>query len=129
MIEHPKDVQAWMDKTNDDLLWAKHSLTGNFWPQVCFISQQAVEKALKGYLVSQNFIPPKIHNLEILLKKCLGFDPDFGQWQETAKKLNVYYVEVRYPDILEATYTESDAKTCLSLAQQLVDFITQKIVV
>lgn len=124
-----KDVHVWVDYAADDLLWAKHDLSGNFFDKSCFACQQAVEKILKAYLLHQNQTPPKIHKLPVLLEFCSRFDRDFLHWKNTVILLDNYYIGPRYPDFLDQQFSRETATEALSLAQQIVDFVTQKIIV
>lgn len=46
--------------------------------EVCFHSQQAVEKFLKSFLISKNTEFSKTHNIYLLLSKCNLLDHEFG---------------------------------------------------
>ncbi|ABY92295.1 HEPN domain-containing protein [Thermoanaerobacter sp. X514] len=67
----------WLDYANDDLKAAKELLKTDLHNIVCFHSQQAVEKALKAYLVFNNVNPPQVHNLITLLELCINLDKEF----------------------------------------------------
>lgn len=126
---HPKDAQEWIDKAKDDLEWANYDYGGKFWDKVCFACQQAVEKILKAFIISQGRVHPRIHKLPELLQICSKFDPEFNRWEDTVRILDGYYIGPRYPGFIPQTYTPEVAQEALSLAQQLVDFVTQKIIV
>jgi HEPN domain-containing protein len=56
------EVQKWFDKAKEDLRIASlliHDIDNISIDISCFHSQQAAEKALKGYLVFHGYIPPK----------------------------------------------------------------------
>lgn len=42
---------AWLKIASEDLLWGRDDFKNSWYSRVCFISQQAVEKALKSYLI------------------------------------------------------------------------------
>lgn len=67
-------VGAWTRKGKDDLLFAKAAFKETeFYSQICCLCQQAVEKYLKVVLLAINgkiTKKDKIHNLNILAKKC-----------------------------------------------------------
>lgn len=46
----PTDYQDWLSRSEDNLKWARDNLSLGNWPLVGFLSQQAVELLLKGYL-------------------------------------------------------------------------------
>ncbi|MDR1110814.1 MAG: HEPN domain-containing protein [Deltaproteobacteria bacterium] len=63
------EAKKWFDKAKEDLRVASLLLNeiDNISIDIsCYLSQQATEKALKGYLISQGVNPPKIHNLGML---------------------------------------------------------------
>lgn len=61
-------LKRWLIKANNDLKVAEHELKmpleERVTEAVCFHSQQAVEKFLKAYLITQNIAFGKTHNLE-----------------------------------------------------------------
>ena len=103
-------ICGWFKKAEDDLCIADHALE-EVYPKLveiaCFHYQQAVEKSLKGYLVSCGLAPPKTHNLIQLCQMCSEYDPAFNAIQDACEELNLYSVSTRYPENDEIT--EADA--------------------
>lgn len=93
----PNDVKAWRQKVEDDIKWAQLSLDNKYYPQVCFVAQQIIEKILKTYLLAQNQVVEKIHKLPILLKQCSELDGSFKQFLPEVKNVDRYYITTRYP--------------------------------
>lgn len=124
-------ARIWLEKAKDDLLWAQHSLKGEFFTQVCFIAQQAVEKALKAYLrfCGENIVGKiKTHDLIVLGKACEKFDSAFREIAHELRILNQYYAPTRYPEILGlAQYTKKIAQEASSIASHIVSLIEKKI--
>lgn len=89
---------------------------------VCFHSQQAAEKIIKGFLVSKGVIPPKTHNLRDLMEMCLEFENSFNVYQREADTLTQYGVLPRYPAELELD--EADGERALNYADKIVDFVS-----
>lgn len=52
------------------------------WDTVCFHAQQAAEKYLKAYLVLQGSIPPRTHDLGLLLRLAKDFDMALGHAED-----------------------------------------------
>ncbi|MDR0522418.1 MAG: HEPN domain-containing protein, partial [Planctomycetaceae bacterium] len=77
-----KQTKKWFRRAKKDLHSARLVAKGREWEDVCFHSQQAVEKALKGYLVQHGTDPPKIHDLVVLVQYCAKFDEVFFQYQK-----------------------------------------------
>lgn len=69
-----KWAQAWFAQGDDDLLFAADVFKeGKYLSNVCFYSQQSVEKYLKGVLIlfqGEITKKEKIHNLTLLAKTC-----------------------------------------------------------
>lgn len=59
--------------------------------------QQAVEKYLKGYLVSKGWRLRKIHDLKVLLDEAIKHDASFSQYYDISDILTQYYLEEKYP--------------------------------
>jgi HEPN domain-containing protein len=121
-------VEEWFDFASNDLIAAKHLFEDVYPKQLaisCFHSQQAAEKALKGFLVSKGIIPPKIHDLKALCKLCIEKDSSFDAIADISAKLTIYGVASRYPG--EMTIDETIAKIVITRAQTIYDFCLSKI--
>jgi len=96
--------------------------------QVCFHSQQCVEKAIKGLLAHQGKIPPRTHRLADLLGLL---DPDpFAEERFEIQLLDRFYIPTRYPDALPGSLPEGlpdaqDAHEALNTAQKILARIEQ----
>jgi len=66
--------------------------------QACFHAQQAVEKALKAFLVVKMGTHPKSHSLEQLLLFDQG--DELKAWRSQWRRLDQYYLPTRYADAL-----------------------------
>jgi HEPN domain-containing protein len=113
---------VWFAYAADDLETARRSLGEPMLPaQVCFHSQQAVEKALKGYLVrlGQTDIPftHDLRQLARLVVSASGKEPPMP----ALRLLNRYSVQVRYPPTPPPT--PSEARQALVLAEELLAFL------
>src|SRR5437773_9738541 len=96
---HAADVREWLRRALDDLRWASHSSSGGFLPQACFACQQAVEKALKAYLLSNEAPLKRTHSLPDLLKGAVEFDREAAQFEDLVLVLDTYYGPTRYADV------------------------------
>jgi HEPN domain-containing protein len=121
-------VKEWFRFASSDL-FAARTLFEDIYPKQlaisCFHSQQAAEKALKGYLVSKEVIPPKIHDLKILCKLCIEKDPLFDEILDISSKLTVYCAASSYPG--EVDIDEAITEIVLTRAQIIYDFCLGKI--
>ena len=64
----PKEYELWFGRVKDNLLWADSAFKDGYFPLVCFLSQQAIELALKGFCYLKKKIPPKTHDLQLVTK-------------------------------------------------------------
>jgi HEPN domain-containing protein len=103
-------------------------LAKNTHPVLCEIvnwhCQQAVEKWLKAYLLTQKENPPHIHDLSKLCKLCMAHDNSFIDTADSCMQLVELGMKVRYDRGLGLT--EDDMRHALSLAKQVQDFFREK---
>lgn len=88
----------WISKARDNLKWARDNLPLGNYPLVCFLSQQAVELVLKGFIYSKGQIPPKTHNLVRLETVCAELGLNVKNHLNDLAILSEFYFETRYPD-------------------------------
>lgn len=125
-----KDVaKRWFNKGNNDLIAGNHILTMSNPPTdtVCFHSQQAAEKYLKGFLVFHGREAPKIHDIEELISICTEIDSEFSKLLDIASELSGYAVEVRYPLEVDYEITIEEAQSAMRSAKKIKDFILNKL--
>ena len=121
-----KDVaQNWFNKGNNDLVAAEYLLTMKIPPidVICFHSQQASEKYLKGFLALHGREIPRIHDLEELVSICNEINSGFSELYDIALDLSGYAVEVRYPLENDYEITLEDAKLAINNANEVKDFV------
>lgn len=123
-----KPYQKWLDYASDDLSWTKSNLREKVWYGACFTAQQAAEKVLKAYLISQEKNIKKIHDLRALIEECIKIDRSFEHLRNACVTLNGYYAPSRYPDISEFVhFTQEKAEEAYSLAEKIVEFVGKKL--
>ena len=102
-------VHNWWMKSRRDLLSAKR-LAGGAQPYLdtaIYHCQQAIEKALKGWLIYQDQSFGKTHDLRLLATQASEVDPAFTDWIDMIVQVSPYATAYRYPDeILEPTSKE-----------------------
>jgi|UPI000380EF4D HEPN domain-containing protein len=100
MSNHHDLLAAWRMKSDHDLK-ACHQLLQADEPLtdiIIFHAQQAVEKALKGFLLSRHcFSFPKTHDLGRLLDLAESYESDLSTL-DAIIELTPYAVEMRYPE-------------------------------
>jgi len=89
----------WLEIASYDLETAEAMLKSKRFLYVGFMCHQSIEKILKG-IYSKKFkkIPPKIHNLAMLLKLVKLDDEMPNNFIELINELNPLNIAARYPD-------------------------------
>lgn len=119
-------VIGMLKKAESDLTTAKLCLdSGLSLDASCFHSQQAAERALKAYLVSQSIEAPRIHNIEKLAGLCESIDSVFGSIREGASRLTPYAVELRYDE--EFWPSIESAHSAYEMAVSIVELVKSRI--
>lgn len=120
-------AKRWFNKENNDLASGNYLLTT---PDpstdiICFHSQQAAEKYLKGFLVFHDVEAPRIHGIEELM--CEKIDSEFSKLYDIGSDLSGYAVEVRYPTEVDNEITLEEAQHALEIAGKFKKFIFTKL--
>jgi HEPN domain-containing protein len=118
----------WLRQAEDDLKWAKHSLTGGFCAQTCFVAQQAGEKALKALCFSRGYDVVKTHSLYQIVQVL----EEDGPLKECARELDLYYISGRYPDAFPGgapfeILTREQAERALKAALEIFQIVSGRI--
>lgn len=116
----------WADYAEEDLIMAELALQENGPPnQICYHSQQAAEKYLKGLLVFHKKKFEKSHQLSYLLELCEDVDPSLKELREDAIYLTQFYIETRYPGDVP-NFSRNEAQRAYEAAQRIKQFIVSK---
>jgi len=121
-------TEKWLKKAFADLRVAEKLFEINEEPWIIvFHAQQAIEKALKAYLIFHGKHFGKTHNLSQLIDLCIEIDQEFQQLHELSiDELYPLSIEARYPDTgLEVIIDE--AREAVEKARKTIAFITRKI--
>lgn len=92
------------------------------WPLVCFLSQQAAENYLKGWLVSRGRAAPRTHDLEHLVQQASRIEAKFDSMLEAASQLSAFAVTPRYPGETPDP-GEPEARRAFKHAEAIRDFV------
>jgi len=122
MNEINEKIANLIDKANRDLKAAEVLLkdaeadfhSGN----ICFHSQQCVEKYLKAYLIKNGVHAPKTHDLLYLIELCSDFNDEFKLF-DLSSFVN-FGVEIRYDDPIPSI---DEAKAAIKTANVIANFI------
>jgi len=121
-------TQAWFLKANDDLREAEFVLTATppFIGSSLFHSEQAVEKAIKGFLTWHEKIF-RTDDLEQLKQLCVEADASTAEVLAGVEQLTEYAFRFRYPNDLEEPDFDQATET-LRFAARLVGAVLARVV-
>ena len=122
------DTRAWLGKSEMDLRAARNGLEAipPLLEDVLFHCQQAVEKALKGFLTWHDNPFRKTHDLAVIGQQCVELDNSLESLSHRAADLTVYAWFFRYPGGSEQP-SEEEARHALALAQEVYDAIRDRL--
>ena len=92
------EAGEWLAFAREDLRVAEWALSAEIYNQACFHAQQCVEKALKAWLRHLGTLPPRTHQLSLLL--ALLPDEVLADLRLEITLLDRFYIPTRYPDAL-----------------------------
>lgn len=119
-----ESAARWLAKAEHDLVAARRVLLDSDGPTdvICFLSQQAVEKALKGVLTAHGTSFERTHDLVALVDQVNVCIPGIALDATLVSPLNAYAVAVRYPGDAEDPSRETTA-SAVAVAEQVVDAV------
>ena len=95
---------------------------------IAFHCQQAIEKALKGYLLYRTGKHFDGHNLTYLCRQAIRLDPDgFSEYLDESAALNDLYIETRYPTDLPFEINEVEIRRYLDMAERMFAAIRRQL--
>lgn len=104
----------WLNRSGEDLIAAQIlSEDDRCYNLAAFHCQQAIEKALKGYILykTENLVDG--HNLMWLCRQAKKLSKGFQQWFDESADLNQCYIETRYPSDTEGDMTYKQVRNFL----------------
>ena len=120
----------WFAKADEDIDAAELLLAHNGPLGIAsFHVQQAMEKYLKGYLLSTDWSLERVHDLETLAEEAIVRDRDFASFLAACQHITEYYIESRYPLGLTSALTREEIAASLEIARQLGALVRRKVTV
>ena len=114
----------WLDRAAEDLMASERLLSDDMGLNPsAFHCQQAIEKALKAYILLRTGRLLDGHNLTFLCRQAAKEDKSFRQWLDESADLNRWYIESRYPSDLPFQITDKQARRAVAMAQEMYLFI------
>lgn len=87
-----------------------------------FHSHQAIEKALKAYMLNQKGYAPDGHNIIYLCKTAARDNAGFTDKLDECIELNNYYIQTRYPPDFPLDIDKAKAKKLARFAKEIYVF-------
>lgn len=82
--------------------------------------QQAVEKYLKGFLLSKGWKLKRVHDLEVLLNDALRYEPTLEEFRGLCQRITDYFLLDRYPLPTSITLTNRQVENSIDQVQKLI---------
>ena len=125
-----EEVLDWLESAVVDLNDARDAYKRGSYHLAVFLSHQAVEKALKAYIIGyKRQRPPKTHDLVELLS-LTNLDLE-SSYIDLVSELSPYYIIARYPNAgLRKPWkeiTQNTARKFLNTAEKLVNLVKSRI--
>ena len=124
-----RESKKWLVQAEADLGAARDSLKDGHFDWCCFQCQQSAEKALKAFLYEKGYTSILSHSLKELTRECKRLEVSFGEIEEPARILDMFYIPTRNPnglagDIAPAEfYEKADGERCLSYAGSILNVV------
>ena len=100
---YPED---WFRIGQKDLKRAELLFNAGDYKGAGFHVQQAIEKYVKGFLLSKGWKLRKIHDLEAILNDVVVYESSLEKYRTEFQKITEFYIEDRYPFIVSSKLTD-----------------------
>jgi HEPN domain-containing protein len=122
------ETRSWLARASSDLRAADHEFTARppLLDDIVFHTQQAVEKALKGFLAWHDRPFRKTHDLVELGQACVDLDQTLETLLRRAAPLTEYAWRFRYPGDPDEP-SEDEARSALALAREVCSEILARV--
>ncbi|MCI8622610.1 MAG: HEPN domain-containing protein [Provencibacterium sp.] len=123
-----RQYDEWLDKAGGDLLCARALREDDrCYDGAGFHCQQAIEKALKAYILLRSGRLHDGHNLTWLCRQALRYDRKFSDWFDESAALTHCYIETRYPSDLYEAFDYARVRQAYTMAYEMFMFICGQI--
>ena len=112
-------ASQWFDIAADDFRRVVHRMKEGDVEDAAFHLQQALEKYLKGFLLSRGWQLKRIHDLEALLDDAVAYNSCLEPYRPLCQQVTGYYLVERYP-AFEAAPSAKEVRSAYEKAEPLV---------
>ena len=125
--EPGKEGIRWLKQAERDLDDARYTFAGERYNLVCFLSQQAAEKAVKAFLYLSGEERVLGHSVADLLTRASSLNHAFIAVSR-ARTLDLYYIPTRYPNGIPGglpyeAFDREEGEKALTLATAVIDLV------
>ena len=120
----------WLESARRDLRLSRLALTEEETAGgACFHAQQAIEKALKGFLIFRGLPLERTHQASELARMCVNEDHGLSPCITAAQVVEDYYISTRYPDANNVfpTFVQAQAERAVGHAENTIALVQSKI--
>ena len=123
--------RRWLEQAQADLGWARRLHADGGYYLVCFLAQQAAEKALKAFLYAQGEEVVLGHSVRQLSVRAVEFDGSLARWLDSWAILDAHYIPTRYPnglpdDIPARVYGADVSSGALQRATEVLEEVARR---
>ena len=121
------EYKEWVNYSEKDYIAAQFLMTAANPPIeiICYHCQQSAEKLLKAFLIKNDIIPSRTHDLNLLVNECVKIENTISILKKECNRLNDFGVNTRYPNNMDLEL--EDAKIALKDAEKIKEYILTKI--
>jgi len=116
----------WIQWARDDLWRTELLLSHDDVYGAAYHTQQAVEKALKAFLLAQGWQLERTHNLPYLLQLATQYLPDLSAYEALCQRAN-QFIGARYPGVVTPPPTREELDNWLPQVRNLIEQVAQAI--
>ena len=114
--------EEWIKRAKSSLELSKATVNNVvYFEDLCYLVQQAAEKAMKGLLIYYGIEPEFTHNIEILINELKKFI-DIPKEIKEAVKLTKFAIFTRYPGEYDEI-TKEEYEKSIKIAQDCLDWV------
>jgi len=122
----PDDPLEWVNRARSNLLQAQARQEGVYLEDLCFLAQQAAEKAIKAVLIHLGVEFPYTHDLATLIALVVGAGLSVSEAVAQAARITRFAVLARYPGLAEPV-TEEEYERAMAIAKEVVEWAQQEV--
>ena len=121
------EYTEWVNYSEKDFIAAQFLMTATNPPIeiICYHCQQSAEKLFKAFLIKNDIIPSRTHDLNLLVNECSKIENTISILKRECNRLNDFGVNTRYPNNMDLEL--EDAKIALKDAEKIKEYILCKI--